>query len=419
MALSTNIYAKVVTTFPARVSASDPIAAVKSGGVWTFTFDAANMALNSIPLEKIEQVPTDRLLGRDTADTGTVETLTVAGGLEFNGSGGLQTSAFTGDVTKPAGGTAMSLAANAVVEGTIADGSVTDAKLGSSGLRAISVLTPNDNHFIVGDGASWVTESGSTVRSSLGLAIGSDVQAFQSSQATTAWESGTGTTESVVSPAKIAAAIAVLGAGNTGWTVNVINGSNASWPVPPGTKEIALYVWGAGASGAGGDTDGGGQRGPGGGGGGLAIKYYSGTMDTTLNVQIGLGGEEVASAPGGAAGNSGGNSSVSGTNLGSLTGFGGVGPGAGATNGGTGGTATGGDINLTGGAGRTAQAAAPIATHFVFEGGDAAGWGGKGGKTNVGNPGAVPGGGGCCGNHIAASNSGAGADGQVVILTRG
>jgi hypothetical protein len=45
-------------------------------------------------------------------------------------------------------------------------------------LAAIAALTPTDNNFIVGNGTAFVTESGATVRTSLGLAIGTDVQAF-------------------------------------------------------------------------------------------------------------------------------------------------------------------------------------------------------------------------------------------------
>lgn len=72
---------------------------------------------------------TDRLLGRDTAATGAVEEITVGGGIEFTGSGGIQTSAFTGDVTKTAGGTATTIASNAVVTAKIADANVTYAKI--------------------------------------------------------------------------------------------------------------------------------------------------------------------------------------------------------------------------------------------------------------------------------------------------
>ena len=46
---------------------------------------------------------TDKLLGRDSAGEGQVEQLDVGGGLEFTGSGGIQRSALTGDVTAAAG----------------------------------------------------------------------------------------------------------------------------------------------------------------------------------------------------------------------------------------------------------------------------------------------------------------------------
>lgn len=61
---------------------------------------------------------TDRLLGRDTAGAGDTEELTVGGGVEFTGSGGIQRSALTGDVTASAGSAST----------TIADDAVTNAK---------------------------------------------------------------------------------------------------------------------------------------------------------------------------------------------------------------------------------------------------------------------------------------------------
>lgn len=42
----------------------------------------------------------------------------------------------------------------------------------------IAGLTPTDGNFIVGDGANFVTESGATARASLGLTIGTHVQAY-------------------------------------------------------------------------------------------------------------------------------------------------------------------------------------------------------------------------------------------------
>jgi hypothetical protein len=91
-----------------------------SGTVWTIDNDVVTFA-------KMQNIATDRLLGRDTAASGDVEEITVGGGIEFTGFGGIQTSAFTGDVTKSAGGTAL----------TIADDAVTDAKLRNSAANSV------------------------------------------------------------------------------------------------------------------------------------------------------------------------------------------------------------------------------------------------------------------------------------------
>lgn len=47
-------------------------------------------------------------------------------------------------------------------------------------LTAIGALTPTDSNIIVGDGSTWVAESGATARTSLGVAIGTDVLAYDS-----------------------------------------------------------------------------------------------------------------------------------------------------------------------------------------------------------------------------------------------
>jgi len=89
---------------------------------------------DAVTYAKIQNVSaTDRLLGRDTAGAGDVEELTVGGGVEFTGSGGIQRSALTGDVTAPAGNNATTIASNAV----------TDAKLRDS--AALSVIGRSAN----------------------------------------------------------------------------------------------------------------------------------------------------------------------------------------------------------------------------------------------------------------------------------
>ena len=82
---------------------------------------AATIAANAVGFTKLADIATDSLIGRDTAGTGDPEAITVTGGIEFSGTGSIRTSAFTGDVTKAAGGTALTVTANAVDNTKIAD----------------------------------------------------------------------------------------------------------------------------------------------------------------------------------------------------------------------------------------------------------------------------------------------------------
>ncbi len=70
---------------------------------------------------------TDRLFGRDTAGAGPAEEISVGGGLEFTGSGGIQRSALTGEVTASAGSNATTV------------GTMSSAKLAGAGGGATAV----------------------------------------------------------------------------------------------------------------------------------------------------------------------------------------------------------------------------------------------------------------------------------------
>ena len=78
------------------------------GSTWTIADDA-------VTLGKMAPLATDqRLIGRDTAGTNNPEAISVTGGIEFTGSQSIRVSAFSGDVSKPAGSTTTTITAGAV-----------------------------------------------------------------------------------------------------------------------------------------------------------------------------------------------------------------------------------------------------------------------------------------------------------------
>lgn len=126
------------------------------GHIWR-AIAVGDIANDLITYAKIQNISaTDRLLGRDTAAAGDIEELTVTGGVEFTGSGGIRTSAFTGDVTKAAGGTATTIAANVVTlakMATLAANSIIGNNTGSAAtpialtvaqVKALLAIVPGD-----------------------------------------------------------------------------------------------------------------------------------------------------------------------------------------------------------------------------------------------------------------------------------
>lgn len=99
---------------------------------WVETIGTSEIADNAVTLPKMADIATDRLLGRDTAGTGDPEALTVAGGIEFTGSGGIQRAALTGEVTATAGSNATVIANDAVTYAKMQNVSATDKVLGRS-----------------------------------------------------------------------------------------------------------------------------------------------------------------------------------------------------------------------------------------------------------------------------------------------
>jgi hypothetical protein len=135
-----------ISAIPATVADGDygDITVSGSGSVWTIDNTAVTFA-------KIQNIATDRLVGRDTAGAGSIEQLTVSGGVEFTGSGGIQTSAFTGDATKTAGGTSLTLATVNANVGTF--GSATQAP----------VFTVNGKGLITAASNATITPAASSI----------------------------------------------------------------------------------------------------------------------------------------------------------------------------------------------------------------------------------------------------------------
>jgi len=130
----------------------------------------ATIATNVVTLGKMQQITTDRLLGRDTAGTGNVEQLTVSGGIEFTGSGGIQTSAFTGNVTKSAGGTALTIANGAVTPIRLSTGAPSWDASGNATVGGD--LTVSGNDIKASGGTTSLTLSGADVTVAGDLTVG-------------------------------------------------------------------------------------------------------------------------------------------------------------------------------------------------------------------------------------------------------
>lgn len=114
-----------LSTVPDEIQATgaDEVLMVNSGGTtleWA-QVRAGGIATGAVTFEKIENVLTDSLLGRDTAGTGDVENIGLNATLSMTGGGALQREALTGDVTASAGSNATTIAAGVVSNSKLRD----------------------------------------------------------------------------------------------------------------------------------------------------------------------------------------------------------------------------------------------------------------------------------------------------------
>lgn len=117
--------------------------AVSTSKVQDSAISTAKIASNAITFAKIQNITSDRLMGRDTSGSGVPEEISVGGGLEFSGSTSIQRSALSGDVTASAGSNSTSIASNAVTTAKIADSNVTTAKIADSNVTTAKIADSN------------------------------------------------------------------------------------------------------------------------------------------------------------------------------------------------------------------------------------------------------------------------------------
>jgi len=116
-------------------AASDDVIFRRTGGALNFGGLTIGMfADDLITFAKLPNVSTNTLLGRFNASTGDIESIGLNSDLAFSG-GNLRVAAYTGDVTKTAGGTALS----------IASGVITSTHLSTSLLDTDAAMAANSN----------------------------------------------------------------------------------------------------------------------------------------------------------------------------------------------------------------------------------------------------------------------------------
>ncbi len=123
----------------------------------------ARLQTAGVAFSKIQNISSDRVLGRDTPGSGAIEELTLDPTLEFTGSSAIRRAALTGDVTSPAGSGVT----------TIANDAVTDAKLrNSAGVSLIGRAgnsTGDPADILLVNNGEWLWRSNNAVISGKGI----------------------------------------------------------------------------------------------------------------------------------------------------------------------------------------------------------------------------------------------------------
>lgn len=107
----------------------------------------------------------NKLVGRVAGATGALEEIAIGGGLEFTAPDTLQTSAFTGDVTKPAGSAVTTIANSAITSAMISAGAKATRANTQLGVETDTIVTPNSLAALWDKGSAITSSSTITIPS--------------------------------------------------------------------------------------------------------------------------------------------------------------------------------------------------------------------------------------------------------------
>ncbi len=152
-----------------------------SGTVWNIdasVVGSTELASDAVTFAKMQNISTDKIIGRDASGSGDPAEIGVTGGIEFDGSNSIRTTAFTGDVTKTAGGTTLTIANDAITFAkmqNVSTGKILGRYSGGSG-DIQEIVVGNglsiSNDSLIASGGSGITSINGQSDASQSLAVG-------------------------------------------------------------------------------------------------------------------------------------------------------------------------------------------------------------------------------------------------------
>jgi hypothetical protein len=165
-----------VSEFAETTTAPDPFTLATAESVRAGLQDLANRTrfLKNALASGSSSIQTDRLLGRDTPGDGAVEEISIGVGIELNGSGVLQRSGITGDVSVGAGSNTSVIGAGVVTSAKLRDSaalSVIGRSANSTGVPADIAGTDGQVLRVSGTALGFGTVASAGLRDSAALSV--------------------------------------------------------------------------------------------------------------------------------------------------------------------------------------------------------------------------------------------------------